>query len=84
MSGLISEVCKACGVQFSEETCEPNECLIRQVCEKFDPAGADETGDQSVSDLQEAIRRWDEFAEPLRQEFGIPVWRPEANKKRYK
>ena len=28
------------------------------------------------AELKEAIRKWDEFTEPLRKEFGIPRWKP--------
>ena len=29
-----------------------------------------------VNGTAEAIRKWDEFCEPIRAEFGIPVYRP--------
>ena len=27
---------------------------------------------------RQAIEAWDRFCEPLRKEFGIPVWKPES------
>lgn len=34
----------------------------------------------SAEDL-EAIRKWNAFTEPLRKEFGIPRWKPGADRK---